>query len=94
MGRVLAQKGHGLILWGRVSEQEGCGHFSFFFPFFSAFLGGFSILTFSVSDHLGFFGLTILITLSVCGWEVGRKGRGLTISRRVLDWEGCGLTSF
>ena len=55
VGRVLAKKGRGLILWGRVSEQEGCGLTLFkklifpFFPFFPAFWGGSSILTFSVS---------------------------------------------
>jgi hypothetical protein len=32
--RVLAQKGRGLILWGRVSEQEGCGLALFFNSFF------------------------------------------------------------
>lgn len=46
-----------------------------FFSLFFAFLGGFSILTFSVSVHLGFF--VSLFSHSVCGWEEGAWSHAL-----------------
>ena len=86
-GRVLDRKGSPLTLWGVVSEQEGCG-LTLFFPFFR-FLGWIFHSDFLCLSHLGFFCFTILITLSVCGWEAGAwsefrggsyTGRGLKMA--------------